>query len=215
MTIQPVCAHFCARARRRVSNRAFPRMDPEAIPAFEAWGGPSWIPGAMGIAGIGIRAQMRLKNGKTRETRLNAILFWPRAQPKRTHRQPQAISDRPRGRPRWCAKKKRGSTTFRGAPNRSPTTCGAIRDVGTPLHKNWCGQYGGYAPSPADNFKRSKSWKSLHRDAGRIESFEGAPARNHGAGDRRGVIVDDFRHCSGPNGSHKRHRRGFQPDVAL
>ena len=36
----------------------------------------------------------------------------------------------------------------------------------------------------------------LHRggrgevDAGRIESFEGAPARNHGPGDRRGVIVD-------------------------
>ena len=27
-------------------------------------------------------------------------------------------------------------------------------------------------------------------DAGRIESFEGAPARNHGPGDRRGVIVD-------------------------
>jgi len=25
---------------------------------------------------------------------------------------------------------------------------------------------------------------------GRIESFEGAPARNHGPGDRRGVIVD-------------------------
>ena len=27
-------------------------------------------------------------------------------------------------------------------------------------------------------------------NAGRIESFEGAPARNHGPGDRRGVIVD-------------------------
>ena len=58
------------------------------------------------------------------------------------------------------------------------------------------GQYGGYAPSPADNFKRSKSWKSLHRggrvgvNAGRIESFEGALARNHGPWDRRGVIVD-------------------------
>jgi hypothetical protein len=68
--------------------------------------------------------------------------------------------------------------------------------VGTPLHKKRCGQYGGYAPSPADNFKRSKSWKSLHCggrgevDAGRIESFKGAPARNHGPGDRRGVIVD-------------------------
>jgi hypothetical protein len=68
--------------------------------------------------------------------------------------------------------------------------------VGTPLHKKRCGQYDGYALSPADNFKRSKSWKSLHSggrvevDAGRIESFEGAPARNHGPGDRRGVIVD-------------------------
>ena len=61
--------------------------------------------------------------------------------------------------------------------------------------KRW-GQYGGYGPSPADNFKRSKSWKSLHRggrvevNAGRIESFEGALARNHGPWDRRGVIVD-------------------------
>ena len=51
-------------------------------------------------------------------------------------------------------------------------------------------------PEARDNFRRSKSWKSLHRggrvevDAGRIESFEGAPARNHGPGDRRGVIVD-------------------------
>ena len=27
-------------------------------------------------------------------------------------------------------------------------------------------------------------------DAGRIESFEGAPARNHGPGDRCGVIFD-------------------------
>ena len=68
--------------------------------------------------------------------------------------------------------------------------------MGTPLHKKRCGQYDGYALSPADNFKRSKSWKSLHSggrvevDAGRIESFEGAPARNHGPGDRRGVIVD-------------------------
>ena len=68
--------------------------------------------------------------------------------------------------------------------------------MGTPLHKKRCGQYGGYAPSPADNFKRSKSWKSLHRggrvevNAGRIESFEGAPASYHGPGDRRGVTVD-------------------------
>ena len=43
-------------------------------------------------------------------------------------------------------------------------------------------------------------------DARRTESFEGAPARNHGPSDRRGVIVDDIRHCSGPNGSNKRHR---------
>ena len=43
-------------------------------------------------------------------------------------------------------------------------------------------------------------------DARRTESFEGAPARNHGPGDRLGVIVDDIRHCSGPNGSNKRHR---------
>ena len=57
-----------------------------------------------------------LKTAKTRESRLNAILFWPRFQPKRTHRQPQAIFDRSRGRPRRCAKKKRGSTTFRDAP---------------------------------------------------------------------------------------------------
>ena len=74
-------------------------------------------------------------------------------------------------------------------------------------------------PEPADDFARSKRWKSSHRggrievDAGRIESFEGAPARNHGPGDRRGVIVDDFRHCGGPNGSNKWHRRGFQPTL--
>ena len=99
-----------------------------------------------------------------------------------------------------------------------PPRC-AIRDVGTPLHKKPCGQYGGYAPSPADDFAHSKRWKSSHRggrievDAGRIESFEGAPARNHGPGDRRGVIVDDFRHCGAPHGGNKRHRRGFQPTL--
>ena len=95
------------------------------------------------------------------------------------------------------------------------------RDASTRPPQNRSAQYGGYAPSPADDFARSKRWKSSHRggrievDAGRIESFEGAPARNHGPGDRRGVIVDDFRHCGGPHGGNKPHRRGFQVRVAL
>ena len=83
-----------------------------------------------------------------------------------------------RTRSKAGAKKKRDSTTFRD------TRCGH-----GPCTKNG-------ADSMVDNFNRSKSWKSLHRggrvkvDAGRIESFEGAPARNHGPGDQRGVIVD-------------------------
>ena len=48
----------------RVSNRAFPRTDMGATPAFEGWGGPSRILRAMGSTGIGIRAQMRLKRQK-------------------------------------------------------------------------------------------------------------------------------------------------------
>ena len=69
---------------------------------------------------------------KTRETRLNAILFWPHAQPKCIRGQPQAISDRPRGQPRRYTTKKRGSTTFCVWPfrsqlpprsMRSPTRC--------------------------------------------------------------------------------------------
>jgi len=39
-------------------------MDMGATPAFEGWGDHSRILGAMGSTGIGIRAQMRLKNGK-------------------------------------------------------------------------------------------------------------------------------------------------------
>ena len=70
---------------------------------------------------------------KTRETRLNAKRFWPRAQPKCARGQPQAISDRPRGQPRRYATKERGSTAFRVWPfrsqppprsMRSPTRCG-------------------------------------------------------------------------------------------
>ena len=49
---------------RRVSNLAFPRVNTGAIPAFEGWGDPSRILGAIGSTGIEIRAQMRLKNGK-------------------------------------------------------------------------------------------------------------------------------------------------------
>ena len=41
----------------RVSNRAFPRTDMGATPAFEGWGDHSRILGAMGSTGIGIRAQ--------------------------------------------------------------------------------------------------------------------------------------------------------------
>ena len=99
--------------------------------------------------------------------------------------------------------------------------CALRRDASTRPSQNRSAQYGGYAPSPADDFAHSKRWKSSHRggrievDAGRIESFEGAPARNHGPGDRRGVIVDDFRHCGGPHGGNKPHRRGFQVRVAL
>ncbi len=97
--------------------------------------------------------------------------------------------------------------------------CALRRDASTRPSQNRSAQYGGYAPSPADDFAHSKRWKSSHRggrievDAGRIESFEGAPGRNHGPGDRRGVIVDDFRHCDGPHGGNKRHRRGFQPTL--
>ena len=97
--------------------------------------------------------------------------------------------------------------------------CALRRDASTRPPQNRSAQYGGYAPSPADDFARSKRWKSSHRggrievDAGRTESFEGAPARNHGPGDRRGVIVDDFRHCGAPHGGNKRHRRGFQPTL--
>ena len=49
---------------KRVFNPAFPRMDTGATPAFEGWGDPSRILGAMDSTGIEIRAQMRLKNGK-------------------------------------------------------------------------------------------------------------------------------------------------------
>jgi|MDSW01.1.fsa_nt_gb hypothetical protein len=44
--------------------RAFPRMDPDALSAFEGWGGPSRILGAMGSTGIGTRAHMRQKRQK-------------------------------------------------------------------------------------------------------------------------------------------------------
>ena len=69
--------------------------------------------------------------------------------------------------------------------------CALRRDASTRPSQNRSAQYGGYAPSPADDFAHSKRWKSSHRggrievDAGRIESFEGARARNHGPGDRR------------------------------
>ena len=85
---------------RRVSNLAFPRVNTGAIPAFEGWGGPSRILGAMGSTGIEIRAQMRLKNGKNPRNSIKRELFWPRVQPKCARGQPQAISDRPRGQPR-------------------------------------------------------------------------------------------------------------------
>ena len=136
--------------------------------------------------------------------------------------QPQAISDRPRGQARRYATKKRGSTTFRVWPFRSQPPPRSMRSPtrsGTRPPQNRSVQYGGCAPSPADDFARSKRWKSSHRggrievDAGQIESFESACARNHGPGGRRGVIVDDFRHCGGPNGSNKWHRRVFQPTL--
>ena len=60
---KPLPKEECSWAR--VSNRGpFPRTDMGATPAFEGWGEPSRILGAMGSTGIGIRAQMRLKNGK-------------------------------------------------------------------------------------------------------------------------------------------------------
>ena len=68
--------------------------------------------------------------------------------------------------------------------------------MGTPLHKKPCGQYGGYAPRPATTSGARKAGNhctaaaAVEVDAGRIESFEGAPARNHGPRDRRGVIFD-------------------------
>ena len=97
--------------------------------------------------------------------------------------------------------------------------CALRRDASTRPSQNRSAQYGGCAPSPADDFAHSKRWKSSHRggrievDAGRIESFEGACARNHGPGGRLGVIVDDLQHCGGPNGSNKWHRRGFRPTL--
>ena len=97
--------------------------------------------------------------------------------------------------------------------------CALRRDASTRPPQNRSAQYSGYAPSPADDFARSKRWKSSHRggrievDAGRIESFEGARAGNHGPGDCRGVVVDDSRHCGGLNGGNKWHRRGFQPTL--
>ena len=176
----------------------------------------------MGSTGIEIRAQMRLKNGKNPRNSIKRELFWPRVQPKCARGQPQAISDRPRGQPRRYATKERGSTTFRVWPfrsqppprsMRSPTRCEHPPTTKPVRAVRWV------CPEPADDFARSKRWKSSHRggrievDAGRIESFEGAPARNHGPGDRRGVIVDDFRHCGAPHGGNKRHRRGFQPTL--
>ena len=44
-----------------------------ATPAFEGWGEPSRILGAMGSTGIGIRAQMR--SAKTREAQLLKRFF--------------------------------------------------------------------------------------------------------------------------------------------
>ena len=71
----------------------------------------------------------------------------------------------------------------------------AMRNVGTPLHQT---------PKTVRTVRpeRRGQLQALEKleiiapggrvkvDAGRIESFEGAPARNHGPGDQRGVIVD-------------------------
>ena len=90
-----------------------------------SWG--RWV-----LRGSGLGRKCASKTAKTRETRLNEKLFWPRAQPKCARGQPQAISDRPRGQARRYATKKRGSTTFRVWPfrsqlprrsMRSPTRC--------------------------------------------------------------------------------------------
>ena len=68
--------------------------------------------------------------------------------------------------------------------------------MGTPLYQKRCGQYGGYALSPADNFKRSKSWKSLHRGGrgrgrrGTNRELRGRSCEKPRAQDRRGVIFD-------------------------
>ena len=73
-----------------------------------------------------------------------------------------------------------------------PPRC-AIRDVGTPLHKKPCGQYGGYAPEARGQLQALEKLEIIapaarvEVGAERIESFEGAPARNHGPGDRRGL----------------------------
>ena len=46
------------------NNPGFPRMNMRATPAFEGWGDPSRILGAMGSTGIGTRAHMRQKRQK-------------------------------------------------------------------------------------------------------------------------------------------------------
>ena len=81
--------------------------------------------------------------------------------------------------------------------------------MGTPLYQKRCGQYGGYALSPADNFKRSKSWKSLHR-GGRGRGRRGTNRELRGRscekprarGPARGYIRCERRRCG-------RQRRRF------
>ena len=94
--------------------------------------------------------------------------------------------------------------------------CALRRDAGARPPQNRSAQYGGCAPSrrgrasPAQNAGNNRARGArIEVGVGRIESFEGACRAGHGPGGRRGVIVDDFRHCGGPDGGNRWHLWGF------
>ena len=145
------------------------------------------------------RTRGAAKTAKTRETRLNEGASW------RAKRATQA-SNRPRS-----------PATSAAAPH---FACGHDRLTRSMRSLTRCGHPPTTKPvravrwvcptprttSPAQNAGNHRAaWP--HRGPLR----QGACARNHGPGGRRGVIVDDFVDaCGGPNGSNKWHRGGFR-----
>ena len=137
-----------------------------------------------------------LKTAKTRESRLNAILFG-------LVRSLNAF----RGSPKLFLTAQgvgRG-----GAPRKSAAAQHfAMRQIALPPHdvryamwarhctKNGADSTVGMPRAPRTTSSARKAGNhctaaaAVEVDAGRIESFEGAPARNHGPGDRRGFIFD-------------------------